>query len=390
MVQTKLFWNECQGLREKSGLYDLDQELLITVLSSFITRQNIVVTADNSEASSYVQCWLELIASNILGIEDVATIRFKPTTVWADVEDALLSMGELRRMKNEMQQHRENSNTLTTTTTTTTTSTQDVESASRKSSSMILPARTTSHTSHKKQRQGLPRFIIMKDLDRASREIQSLVVQGLVTKTVFCNGVEYPFPNTNSLVVSLINLKRGQGVEGLMPHLKDLFFFRHHVSLEDSSGIPLSKEEIRERSLRLPNIAPAQLVSKDMIDEAVSQIGRIVIIPEIKIYMQDIVVFLRTHRLVQAGRGVSPKGVKDFEKLLRIMCVVHGNEYATPSLVALAARKLFPLKVDMCRLPEYEPTLHYGSDIKLVTQWMKKWDAELIIDDVLNIVPAPL
>lgn len=141
---------------------------------------------------------------------------------------------------------------------------------------------------------------------------------------------------------------------------------------------------------RLPNMAPAALVTEAMIDEVVAELGRTVVIPEVKVYMQDIVVFLRTHRLVQSGRAVSPKAVKDFDKLVRILCVVRGGDYATPSLVAAAARKLFPLKVDMCRGPELEPTLHYGSDIKLVTQWMRKWDAELIIEDVLNIVPAPL
>lgn len=69
--------------------------------------------------------------------------------------------------------------------------------------------------------------------------------------------------------------------------------------------------------------------------------------------------------------------------------MVENSDYATPTLVAKAARKVFPLKVDICRRPEDEPTLHYGSDIKLISNWLQKWDAELIIEDVLNIVPAP-
>lgn len=162
------------------------------------------------------------------------------------------------------------------------------------------------------------------------------------------------------------------------------------MNLEDSLGYSLTRDQIRDMSQKLPTINPTQHITLEMINEVSQQIDSIMIIPEIKAYMQDIVVFLRTHRLVQAGRGVSPKAVKDFDRLLRILCVVHGSEYATPSLVAIAARKVFPLKVDLCRHPEDEPTLHYGSDIKLVTKWLQKWDVELIIDDVLNIVPSPL
>lgn len=103
--------------------------------------------------------------------------------------------------------------------------------------------------------------------------------------------------------------------------------------------------------------------------------------------MQNIVVFLRNHRLVR--KGVSPKAVKDFDRLLRAFCVLHGTLYATPSIVAVAARKIFPLKIELCQ-PSNEPTLHYGSDVNLLNKWVLKWNSEMVIDDVLNSVSAPL
>lgn len=187
MGVTQLFFNKCEDLRVRSGLFDLDSELLITVLSSFITQQNIVVTADNGDATGYVQCCLELIASNILGIEDVVTVTFRETTAWEDVEETLLEIREYAEQREKEEEQRRH--------------------------------HLRKHSAEGKRRTRLPRFMILKDLNRASREIQSLVVQGLVTKKVVCEGVEYPLPDTHSIVVSLINLKRGRGVEGLMPHL---------------------------------------------------------------------------------------------------------------------------------------------------------------------------
>lgn len=80
------------GASKASGLEEIDYELLISILSSFITGQHIVVTADNHDAASFVQQWLELIAANIIGIEDVVTITFHPNTTWEDVEETLMSV----------------------------------------------------------------------------------------------------------------------------------------------------------------------------------------------------------------------------------------------------------------------------------------------------------
>lgn len=397
----KLFQDGCKGLLELSHLQGIDPELLMAVLSSFITSKNVVVTTDSYEASSFVQRWLELIAANIIGVEDVVTVTFHPHTTWKEVEEALMSVN-LSRYYYEIPktEHRPESS-----------GDEKSDIGYSRPSSVFTSEGTTRYpsrygsvsyesgqddisidnsiVSEKRPRSTLPRFIILKDLDEASREIQSLFVQGLVRKKLIFNGVEYPFPHF-SVIVALINLKRGKGFDGLMPHLKDLFFFSHHMNLEEWLNCTLTKDEIRERVKALPNIQPAQLVTADMIREAVERIGQVVIIPEIRVYMQDIIVFLRTHRLVQAGRGVSPKAVQDFERFLRILCVIENSDFATPSLVAKAARKVFPLKVEMCRSAEDEPTLNYGSDINLISKWIKKWDVELIIEDVLNIVPAPL
>lgn len=272
----KLFRNRCRELQKASGLEEIDYELLISILSSFITGQHIVVTADNHDAASFVQQWLELIAANIIGIEDVVTITFHPNTTWEDVEETLMSVSPdemycempagARTATQSTGRSRssggaESMNPVGTVDTRTRSSYGDSRikransnrskaahlqsegnllkftsrygsvsyehpnfaSTGRRRSSSVAngvspPLVLTPQSSDKMYRAQLPRFIVFKDLDRASREIQSLIVQGLVLKKVVCNGIEYPFPHF-SVMVTLINLRRGKGVEGLMPHL---------------------------------------------------------------------------------------------------------------------------------------------------------------------------
>lgn len=363
-MSANLFANRFELLKRNSGLQDLDSDLLLVVLISIITHKHIVVTTDNTESTTYVERWLELLACNILGVDDVLTIPFRKSTEWLDVGRSILV---------EMERH------------------SRYEENTRFSESLSFN-NSNSNEQKKHSRPTLPRFVILKDLNLASREIQSLLVQGMLQKKVTFDNTEYAFPSF-SLMICLINLRDGKsnGVEGLMPHLRDLFFFSHHVSVEDSLNTSLTKAEIAQLSENLPDRNPAIYITPQVIEDLSSRIGRVTVTPELKVYMQDIVVFLRTHRLIQPAKGcVSPKAVKDFDMLLRAMCVFEQRDFATPSLVAKAARKIFPLKIDMCRNAEDEPTLHYGSDIRIIAKWMKKWDVVLIIDDVLSIVPTPL
>lgn len=138
---------------------------------------------------------------------------------------------------------------------------------------------------------------------------------------------------------------------------------------------------------KLPRPQVKTIISDKYLQTMRQRMKSLTIIADIKRYMQDIVVFLRTHRLVR--KGIPTKAVKDFDLLVRTLCILHDYEYATPSIVAIAARKVFPLKIELCH-PEDEPTLNYGGDINIITNWLKKWDQSLIIEDVLNSVEPPL
>lgn len=61
----------------------------------------------------------------------------------------------------------------------------------------------------------------------------------------------------------------------------------------------------------------------------------------------------------------------------------------TPSLVALAARKIYPHRI-VITTPEDERSMQYGSDLTAVTALLEGITPEAIMDEVLASVEAPL
>ena len=124
---------------------------------------------------------------------------------------------------------------------------------------------------------------------------------------------------------------------------------------------------------------------------------------EVKAYLQNIVTFLRMNRAV--GGGISPRATKHFDLLvkyvsgdsfftilltqLRYLAPLHGLDYVTPSLVALAARKIYPHRISITT-PEDERSMQYGSDLTAVTALLEDITPEAVVEEVLAAVEAPL
>ena len=127
------------------------------------------------------------------------------------------------------------------------------------------------------------------------------------------------------------------------------------------------------------------------------------ITPEIRRYLQDVVVFLRMERGVDGG--VSPyattlfvalaKSVSVLQELLlssnvacRYLAPFHGIDYVTPSLVALAAKKVYPHRI-IIALPSRERSTQYGTDLSTAFDLVNDLDAEKVIQNVLDRVDCP-
>lgn len=104
-------------------------------------------------------------------------------------------------------------------------------------------------------------------------------------------------------------------------------------------------------------------------------------------YQMNIVSFLRMHRAV-AG-GITPTASKHFEQLVKSLAPLHGLDYVTPSLVQLAARKVYLHRIQIVA-PERERSMQWGSELAAVEAVLEGVGAEDVIEDVLAMVTVPL
>jgi len=68
---------------------------------------------------------------------------------------------------------------------------------------------------------------------------------------------------------------------------------------------------------------------------------------------------------------------------------LHGLSFATPTLVALAAKKIYPHRIEIVA-PARERSMQWGSNIDAVTAELEGVGPEGVIDEVLGMVEVPL
>jgi len=73
----------------------------------------------------------------------------------------------------------------------------------------------------------------------------------------------------------------------------------------------------------------------------------------------------------------------------RTLAPLHGLDYIPPSLVALAARKIYPHRLTLAT-PENERSMQWGSSLDAVREELEGITVEDVIEDVLNSVEVPL
>lgn len=71
----------------------------------------------------------------------------------------------------------------------------------------------------------------------------------------------------------------------------------------------------------------------------------------------------------------------------RCLAPLHGLTYATPSLIALAARKIYLHRIHVVK-PEKERSMQWGSDLEAIKTLLDGLGAEDVIEDVLGSTGA--
>ncbi len=214
--------------------------------------------------------------------------------------------------------------------------------------------------------------IIAVDLERASEAVQIQALELIKTKRSFTRSAMHTAPK--DLMILAVTSKPGAL---LTHHLNDLFCMSHtHTGEEDfaySNG-------------GLAEIDIATFAPED-IDEVRELAHGVHLTPELAAYLHNIVVFMRNSRYV-AG-GVTATATRQLRAIAKVLAPLHGLDYVPPSLVALAAHKIYPHRLKLATA-QTERSLQWGSDPEAVRLLLSGITVEWVINDVLASVETPL
>lgn len=101
----------------------------------------------------------------------------------------------------------------------------------------------------------------------------------------------------------------------------------------------------------------------------------------------NIISFLRLHRAV--ADGISPTATKHLGQLIRYLAPLHRSDFVTPALVGLAVKKIYLHRICITEA-EKERSMQWGSRLEAVEAVLAGVEVEDVIEDVLELVTAPL
>ncbi|KAI6084784.1 hypothetical protein F4821DRAFT_242308 [Hypoxylon rubiginosum] len=283
--------------------------------------------------------------------------------------------------------------------------------------------------------------ILARNLDRAPKDVQIQCLELLRTRRILTRTSVQTAPK-QFLFVAVLESANGASGTGLVSHLNDFFYVSHwhdpedgFVHLEDeeedaeeqggrdsygrdggeTASLDSASSVVRRSIVELPSpridrgrsvhgmqgdgtaydgsssisTTPVSVSESDI--ASLAQLARQINLDiEVLRYQMNIVSFLRMHRAVAPGGGsVTPLATKHFTQLAKCLAAVHGLDYVTPSLIGLAAKKIYPHRLQIVT-PEQERSMQWGSSRTAVEALLESVGPEDVIEDVLAEVMAPL
>ncbi|KAL2429643.1 hypothetical protein ABEF95_008579 [Exophiala dermatitidis] len=153
---------------------------------------------------------------------------------------------------------------------------------------------------------------------------------------------------------------------------------------QDNDNNSQSSPDSRSPSVQL--VSNPRRIGAELIEQLRAQGRAATVTPEIRRYLQDIVVFLRMARGVDGG--VTPYATTLFLALAKYLAPFHGIDYVTPALVALAAKKIYPHRIVIAS-PSRERSTLYGTDVATAGELLRDLDPYKVIQEVLDTVDCP-
>ncbi|OAL05195.1 hypothetical protein IQ06DRAFT_212865 [Phaeosphaeriaceae sp. SRC1lsM3a] len=240
-------------------------------------------------------------------------------------------------------------------------------------------------------------IVIAKNLNAANSQVQIQALELIRGKRNFSRTAVYAAPKP-FLLVALIS----SGTPRLTLHLNDQLFISHTHRNED--GLPNVEDLAPGETVTADDASTSSVVhtpptgrtkgekqgvifSQEDLADLASRTKDVKISSEVRAYLHNIIVFMRLHRAV-AG-GISALATRHFNTLAHALAPLHGTDYISPSLVALAARKIYPHRI-VITAPENERSMQWGSSLEAVKAVLDGVTVEDVIEEVLQSVEPPL
>lgn len=233
--------------------------------------------------------------------------------------------------------------------------------------------------------------VIAKDFNFVEDDVQVQALQLMRTRKLATEGGSINAPE-NFLFIPLVVRESDRLEPPLQKHLVEHLLVSHfHVPadgfkyLEKDDWLPdgqFSASSIMHSSKSANK--KGTVVDATQIDRLRDASDMVTTSAEVVRYIQDIVVFLRLSRAV-AG-GISAKANNQFAQFAQFLAPIHGIDYLTPSIVALAARKVFRHRIIVAS-PEDDRSLQYGSHLGAVSHVLMDVTPDSILDGILALEP---
>ncbi|KAF1990021.1 hypothetical protein K402DRAFT_444535 [Aulographum hederae CBS 113979] len=249
--------------------------------------------------------------------------------------------------------------------------------------------------------------VVVKNLNLTLPTVQIQALELIRGKRIFSRTAVHTAPK-RFLFISL----QASGSPKLVPHLNDRFFISHTHAAED--GLP-NLEEVQQQNainngydsdaasessvIRSPTASgflkhpsppsiSQPLFPKHAIDELTTLAAAVTLTAEIRAHLHNIPIFMRQHRAVRGG--VSSLATRHLRALVCALAPLHGIDYVSPGLVALAARKVYPHRIVLVERAEDERSVRWGSEVDAVGGLLEGVTVGDVIEETIGEVEVPL
>ncbi|KAK4632259.1 hypothetical protein CLAFUW4_02913 [Fulvia fulva] len=333
------------------GLGDLELALLV----SMIAEEHCIVSTNTATTTSLSQ-ELSFTCAQTFGVKPVV-IECSPETTVDDFTNSMLI--DLDELKDNIPGVRDGMDRPTF----------SVDfSPSRERS----PGRFGSFAGDRLENKHIADVIIASGLDTAHDAVQLQALELLRSKRIFTRSAMHVAPK-DMLFIAVLSRPQAK----LCRHFNDVFAMSHihddedgHPHFDSQSGKALSSAFFLEdvKVLR-------------------QQMENVFLTAEMAQYLHNVVVFMRNSRYIKGG--VTATATRQMRSISRALAPLHGIDYVPPSLVALAARKIYPHRLVLAT-HENEKSLLWGSDPRAVKELLEGVTVEDAIEAVLASIEAPL